>query len=103
MHYLNPVDAAFLRMESARSPMHVGALMRFRLPDDAPPDFLQRLLKRMSEHFADLRLSPKASHTRHHPPKLGGIRVPLRRLTLPKTTKEDQRREVKNEFEADKP
>lgn len=50
MHALSPVDAAFLRMESARSPMHVGALMRFRLPDDAPPDFLQRLLRRMSAH-----------------------------------------------------
>lgn len=50
MHHLNPVDAAFLRMESSRSPMHVGALMRFVPPPNAPPDFLQRLLSRMGEH-----------------------------------------------------
>jgi len=50
MHHLNPVDAAFLRMESPRTPMHVGALMRFQLPENASPDFLKRLLERMSEH-----------------------------------------------------
>jgi WS/DGAT/MGAT family acyltransferase len=48
--YLSPVDAAFLRMESKRTPMHVGALMTFRLPDNAPPDFLRRLLEGMREH-----------------------------------------------------
>ncbi len=47
--YLSPVDAAFLRMDSKRTPMHVGALMTFRLPDKAPPDFLRRLLDRMRE------------------------------------------------------
>lgn len=50
MHKLSPVDAAFLRMETPRSPMHVGALMRFELPPRAPKDFLQRLLARMREH-----------------------------------------------------
>ena len=50
MKYLSPLDAAFLRMESPRTPMHVGALMTFKLPDKAPRDFLQRLLKRMREH-----------------------------------------------------
>src|SRR5260221_14725885 len=48
--YLSPQDAAFLRMESRRTPMHVGALLVFQLPDDAPPDFLRALLKQMREH-----------------------------------------------------
>jgi diacylglycerol O-acyltransferase / wax synthase len=48
--YLSPLDAAFLRMESKRTPMHVGALLVFQLPDDAPPDFLRKLLKVMREH-----------------------------------------------------
>src|SRR5689334_13141195 len=47
--YLNPQDAAFVRMESKRTPMHVGALLVFRLPDGAPPDFLRNLLKQMRE------------------------------------------------------
>lgn len=50
MHTLSPVDAAFLRMETPRSPMHVGALMRFELPPRAPKDFIHRLLSRMREH-----------------------------------------------------
>lgn len=49
MKYLSPVDAAFLRMESLRTPMHVGSLMTFKLPKDAPPDFLQNLLQIMRE------------------------------------------------------
>ena len=47
--YLSPLDAAFLRMESKRTPMHVGAMMTFKLPDDAPPDFVRRLIDRMRE------------------------------------------------------
>lgn len=43
------MDAAFLRMESKRTPMHVGAMMTFKLPDDAPPDFCQRLVQEMRE------------------------------------------------------
>ncbi len=49
-NYLSPIDAAFLRMESKRTPMHVGALMTFQLPKDAPPDFLRVLLERMREY-----------------------------------------------------
>lgn len=45
--YLSPVDASFLRMESLRSPMHVGGLMTFYLPKDAPKDFLRDLLAQM--------------------------------------------------------
>ena len=47
MKRLSPIDAAFLRMESKRTPMHVGALMTFRLPDDAPADFCQQLVQQM--------------------------------------------------------
>ena len=48
--FLSPLDAAFLRMESKRTPMHVGALLVFELPEGAPPDFLRKLLVRMREH-----------------------------------------------------
>jgi diacylglycerol O-acyltransferase len=47
MNYLSPLDAAFLRMESTRTPMHVGAMMTFKLPDDAPPDFVRKLMEQM--------------------------------------------------------
>ncbi|MGH8506074.1 MAG: WS/DGAT/MGAT family O-acyltransferase [Stenotrophobium sp.] len=47
--YLSPIDAAFLRMESKRTPMHVGAMMTFKLPDDAPPDFVRKLMENMRE------------------------------------------------------
>jgi WS/DGAT/MGAT family acyltransferase len=45
---LNPLDLSWLLVESRDTPMHVGALIPFTLPDDAPGDFLVRLL-------ADLR------------------------------------------------
>lgn len=47
MHYLNPLDAAFLRMESRRTPMHVSCLMIFKLPADAQPDYLKNLFAYM--------------------------------------------------------
>ncbi|WP_028080785.1 WS/DGAT/MGAT family O-acyltransferase [Solimonas soli] len=47
MRYLSPVDAAFLQMESPRTPMHVGGLLTFRLPDDAPDDYLRTLFAAM--------------------------------------------------------
>lgn len=49
MKYLSPVDAAFLRMESVRTPMHVGGLMTFRLPPNAPAGFLRDLLAQMRQ------------------------------------------------------
>ncbi len=51
MIYLNPIDAAFLRLETPRTPMHVGGLMTFRLPPDAPPNYL-------SDLFAFMRSQP---------------------------------------------
>jgi WS/DGAT/MGAT family acyltransferase len=49
MKYLSPIDAAFLRMESKRTPMHVGALMTFKLPENAAPDFVRKLMEQMRE------------------------------------------------------
>lgn len=49
MTYLSPMDAAFLRMESKRTPMHVGAMMTFKLPKGAPPDFVRKLMLQMRE------------------------------------------------------
>ncbi len=48
--YLSPQDAAFVRMESKRTPMHIGALLVFRLPPDAPADFLRTLLVQMRQN-----------------------------------------------------
>ena len=55
MSYLNAVDSAFLRMESPRTPMHVGGLMVFKLPEDAPSDYLSQLFER-------IRTSPVTTH-----------------------------------------
>lgn len=43
MKRLPLMDAAWLTMESAATPMHVGCLQLFRPPPDAPEDYLQRL------------------------------------------------------------
>ncbi|TJY64906.1 wax ester/triacylglycerol synthase family O-acyltransferase [Sinimarinibacterium sp. CAU 1509] len=65
MNYLSPIDAAFLRMESINTPMHVGAMMTFKLPEHAPRDFLQRLLAQMREHpFMPKPFDCKLAHTR---------------------------------------
>jgi len=69
MKYLSPIDAAFLRMESRRTPMHVGAMMTFRLPDDAPPDFLHRLEVQMR----DKPFMPEPFNCRLRPGRLARI------------------------------
>jgi WS/DGAT/MGAT family acyltransferase len=63
--YLGPQDAAFLRMESKRTPMHVGALLVFQLPAGAPPEYLRNLLKRMREQpFMPAPFDHRLSQTR---------------------------------------
>jgi WS/DGAT/MGAT family acyltransferase len=47
---LNPLDASWLYTESRETPMHVGALMPFKLPPDAPPDFLRQLMADFRRH-----------------------------------------------------
>ncbi|MBN8510403.1 MAG: wax ester/triacylglycerol synthase family O-acyltransferase [Burkholderiales bacterium] len=41
---LNPLDAAWILTETRATPNHVGGLLVFQLPDDAPRDFLRRLM-----------------------------------------------------------
>jgi WS/DGAT/MGAT family acyltransferase len=50
MTRLNPLDASWLYTESRETPMHVGALMPFKLPHDAPPDFLHQLMADLRRH-----------------------------------------------------
>ncbi len=40
LNRLNPLDARWLMMESRDTPMHVGTLLTFSIPDDAPASFL---------------------------------------------------------------
>lgn len=41
---LNPLDMSWLMVESRETPMHVGGLISFSLPEDAPADFLRQML-----------------------------------------------------------
>ncbi|MCG8315533.1 MAG: wax ester/triacylglycerol synthase family O-acyltransferase [Pseudomonadales bacterium] len=47
MTYLNAMDASFIHMESNRTPMHVGGLMVFKLPERASKDYLNQLFERL--------------------------------------------------------
>ena len=47
---LNPLDASWLYTESRDTPMHVGALLPFRLPTDAPKDFGRSLMAELRKH-----------------------------------------------------
>ncbi len=65
MKRMSPIDAAFLRMESKRTPMHVGSLMTFKLPKDAPRDFFTRLVGVMrSEPFMPDPFGSRLANTR---------------------------------------
>lgn len=67
---LNPLDASWLYVESLETPMHVAGLMIFELPENAGPDFFQKL-------FADTR-----EHTQFYPPWNRKLRNShLKRLT----------------------
>ncbi len=41
---LNPLDASWLLVESRDTPMHVGGLIIFQLPEDAPEDYFRDLV-----------------------------------------------------------
>jgi len=47
---LNPLDASWLYTESRETPMHVGALMPFKLPARAPKDFMRQLMSELRRH-----------------------------------------------------
>jgi len=46
---VNIIDDAFLRVERRRQPFHVGTLMLFEPPADAPADFVTRLTERLRQ------------------------------------------------------
>jgi WS/DGAT/MGAT family acyltransferase len=50
MTRLNPLDASWIYTESRETPMHVGALMPFRMPDGAPKDFMRQLMTELRGH-----------------------------------------------------
>ena len=74
---LNPLDASWLAVDSIDTPMHVGSLLIFQLPDDARDDFAQKL-------FAHLK-----SHTEAHPPWNYKLKSPALRRVLPVWRMED--------------
>jgi WS/DGAT/MGAT family acyltransferase len=47
---LNPLDTAWLFTESRATPNHVGGLLQFRLPPDAPRDFMRRMMEEFRGH-----------------------------------------------------
>jgi WS/DGAT/MGAT family acyltransferase len=47
---LNPLDAAWVFTEARATPNHVGGLLQFRLPDDAPRDFMRNLMTEFRTH-----------------------------------------------------
>ena len=47
---LSPLDTAWLFTESRATPNHVGGLLQFRLPADAPKDFLRQLMADFRGH-----------------------------------------------------
>ena len=67
---LNPLDASWLYTESRATPMHVGALLPFRLPAGAPKDFGRRLM-------ADLRKHQKFAPPWNRRLKSGLLKMPV--------------------------
>ncbi|HEY4713351.1 MAG TPA: wax ester/triacylglycerol synthase family O-acyltransferase [Aquirhabdus sp.] len=47
MRALGPIDLIFLTLESRKQPMHVGGLFLFKLPEDAPSDFVWQLVQKI--------------------------------------------------------
>jgi len=47
---LNPLDAAWIFTESRATPNHVGGLLQYRLPEDAPRDYVRRLMADFRSH-----------------------------------------------------
>jgi diacylglycerol O-acyltransferase / wax synthase len=47
---LNPLDAAWILTESRATPNHVGGLLQFKLPPDAPRDFMRALMADFRSH-----------------------------------------------------
>jgi WS/DGAT/MGAT family acyltransferase len=63
---MSPTDAAWLLLESRETPMHVGGLLEFTRPRDAPADYLKQVLARM-----------RASRTLPEPWNLKPLELPI--------------------------
>lgn len=67
---LQPQESAWLLMESANAPMHVGTLMVFALPEGAGPDYTEQLYRRLRGASVvpepwQLRLARRIGRPRH--------------------------------------
>ena len=67
---LNPLDASWLMVESRDTPMHVGGLLVYELPEKAGPDYLRRM---MDDFRSSKRFAPPWSY-RLRKPGLKGLR-----------------------------
>lgn len=47
---LNPIDYLFLSLEKRRQPIHIGGLLIFKIPDDAPADYIQQAVAHFRTH-----------------------------------------------------
>lgn len=47
---MNPLDAVWLMMESGDTPMHVGVLAIFKIPRNAPADYMSKLAGQLRTH-----------------------------------------------------
>src|SRR5438132_7246008 len=72
---ISPTDAAWLLLESRETPMHVGGLLEFTRPRDAPPTYLKLQLERMRA----TRTLPPPWNLRPLEGRLVGARLPLLR------------------------
>jgi diacylglycerol O-acyltransferase len=72
---VSPLDTAWLWLESRDTPMHVGGLFEFTLPDDAPPSYLKEEFERMRE----VRTIPPPWNLKLVQGPLLGSRVPFMR------------------------
>jgi len=75
MRQVSPVDAAWLALESRDTPMHVGGLFEFTLPEDAPPDYLSGEFERLREQ----RTVPPPWNLKLVETPLTGTRLPFMR------------------------
>ncbi len=75
MRQVAALDAVWLELESRDTPMHVGGLLEFTLPKDAPPDYLKQIFERMRS----VRTIPPPWNLRLVEPPLIGPRLPLMR------------------------
>ena len=66
MDHLSSTDASFLHFETAETPMHVGSLMLFDLPEGYQGDFYENVKTLLNSGNAvfDGRPEPPAKHAR---------------------------------------